>query len=177
MMACPSSPISGSARPAPADDARLTALEAVAWSPGSGFPSVIRRAGPGFFGATSPPGAHLVAERNHTVAGEYIRLGPSIPLPENAHVVLVAGLAVDPGMRRHGVATALLQAAERRARDRGARKLSLHVLSTNPGAMRLYTRLGFEQEGVLRAEFLIEGRYVDDILLTRHLSGPPGSPR
>ena len=64
---------------------------------------------------------------------------------------------------------------ERRARDRGARKLSLHVLSTNPGAMRLYTRLGFEQEGVLRGEFLIEGRYVNDILLTKHLSGPgPG---
>ena len=82
-----------------------------------------------------------------------------------------------PACGRHGVATALLQAAERRACDRGARKLSLHVLSTNPGAMRLYTRLGFEQEGVLRAEFLIEGRYVDDILLTRHLSGPPGSPR
>ncbi len=157
------------------DDARLTALETVAWSPQSGFPSVIRRAGPGFFGASSPPGAHLVAERNHTVAG-YIRLGPSTPLPENAHVVMVAGLAVDPGMRRHGVATALLEAAERRARDRGARKLSLHVLSTNPGAMRLYTRFGFEQEGVLHAEFLIEGRYVDDVLLTKHLSGPgPGA--
>ena len=156
------------------DDARLTALEAVAWSPQSGFPSVIRRAGPGFFGATSPPGAHLVAVRNHAVAG-YIRLGPSTPLPENGHVVLVQGLAVDPGMRRHGVATALLEAAERRARDRGARKLSLHVLSTNPGAMRLYARLGFGQEGVLRAEFLIEGRYVDDILLTKHLGGPlPG---
>ncbi len=127
---------------------------------------------PGFFGATSPPGAHLVAVRNHAVAGD-IRLGPSTPLPENGHVVLVQGLAVDPGMRRHGVATALLEAAERRARDRGARKLSLHVLSTNPGAMRLYARLGFGQEGVLRAEFLIEGRYVDDILLTKHLGGPP----
>ena len=155
------------------DEARLAALEAAAWTPQSGFPSVIRRAGTAFFGVAGPPGAHLVAEVDDALAG-YIRLGPSTPLPENAHVVLIQGLAVDPGLRRLGVATALLWAAERRAAGRGARKLSLHVLSTNPGAMRLYARFGFEREGMLRAEFLIDGRYVDDVLLTKHLGGPPG---
>lgn len=153
------------------DETPLARLEAVAWSPDSGFPSVISRSGAAFFGAASPPAAHLVAERQGVVAG-YIRLGPSTPLPENAHVILVTGLAVDPGMRRQGVAQALLAAAERRARERGARKLSLHVLSTNAAAQRLYKQAGFEREGVLRAEFLIGGRYVDDILLTKHLGGP-----
>jgi ribosomal protein S18 acetylase RimI-like enzyme len=153
------------------DEAGLARLEAVAWSPDSGFPSVISRSGAAFFGAASPPAAHLVAERQGAVVG-YIRLAPSTPLPENAHVILVAGLAVDPGARRLGVGRALLEAAEQRARERGARKLSLHVLSTNAGAQRLYDEAGFEREGVLRAEFLIEGRYVDDILLTKHLAGP-----
>ncbi len=154
-----------------ADEAPLATLEAAAWTPESGFPSVIRRAGAGFFGAAGPPEAHLVAEMERTVAG-YIRLGPSTPLPENAHVFMVQGLAVHPGLRRRGVGTALLTAAERRARDRGARKLSLHVLGTNPRAMRLYTRAGFQPEGVLRGEFLIEGRYVDDVLLAKDLTGP-----
>jgi ribosomal protein S18 acetylase RimI-like enzyme len=86
---------------------------------------------------------------------------------------MVQGLAVHPGLRRRGVGTALLAAAEQRARDRGARKLSLHVLGTNPRAMRLYTRAGFQPEGVLRGEFLIEGRYVDDVLLAKDLTGPP----
>ena len=70
------------------------------------------------------------------------------------------------------MATALLAAAEQCA-DRGARKLSLRAFSTNPEAIRLYTRFGFEQEGVLRAEFLIEGQYVNDILLAKYLTGPP----
>jgi RimJ/RimL family protein N-acetyltransferase len=80
---------------------------------------------------------------------------------------------VSPDARGQGVATALLAAAEQRARDCGARKLSLRTFSTNPQAIRLYTRFGFEQEGVLRAEFLIGDQYVDDILLAKYLTGPP----
>jgi RimJ/RimL family protein N-acetyltransferase len=96
-----------------------------------------------------------------------------VPLPENAHVVAVLGLAVSPDARGRGVATALLAAAEERARARGARKLSLRAFSTNPAAIRLYARFGFEQEGLLRAEFLIGGRYVDDILMAKYLTDPP----
>jgi RimJ/RimL family protein N-acetyltransferase len=71
------------------------------------------------------------------------------------------------------VATALLAAAEERARSRGARKLSLRTFSTNPDAIQLYTQFGFQREGRLRAEFLIEGQYVDDILLAKYLASPP----
>jgi ribosomal protein S18 acetylase RimI-like enzyme len=153
------------------DEAQLVRLDNTAWSPQSGFPSVIRQAGPVFFFAESPPQAHLVAEINGTVVG-YIRLRPASPLPENAHVIGVFGLAVAPDARHRGVGTALLTAAEQHARARGARKLSMRVLSTNPDAIRLYTGLGFEREGVLRDEFLIEGRYVDDVLMSKHLGGP-----
>jgi ribosomal protein S18 acetylase RimI-like enzyme len=152
-----------------ADEAQLARLDRVSWTPQSGFPSVTRQAGGLFFTAGSPPQAHLVGAVDGAVVG-YIRLGVPSPLPEEAHVLAVHGLAVAPEARRRGVATALLAAAEHRARERGARKLSLRVLSTNPTAIRLYTKLGFEQEGRLLGEFFINGHYVDDLLLAKDLA-------
>ena len=51
-----------------------------------------------------------------------------------------------------------------RLRERGTRKLTLRVLSTNTAAIALYERLGFTREGVLHGEFIIKGRDVDDVL-------------
>lgn len=150
------------------DDAGLAALDAAAWSPRSGFPSVFEPASGRFFTPDSPPECHLVAEVDGRLAG-YLRLKPATRLPENAHVLSVFGLAVDPGARRRGVAAALLSSAEELARSRGARKLSLRVLSTNQSAISLYERLGFRREGELRDEFLIRGRYVHDILMAKPL--------
>jgi RimJ/RimL family protein N-acetyltransferase len=42
------------------------------------------------------------------------------------------------------------------------------VLSANTNAQQLYEACGFVVEGVLRAEFLPDGSYVDDVL-ARHL--------
>jgi RimJ/RimL family protein N-acetyltransferase len=126
-----------------------------------------------FFSADNPPGIHLVAEAGDGVApGQvigYIRLKPPTPLAENAHVILVAGIAVLASARGQGVATALLAAAERYAIERGARKLSLRVLGTNAPAIRVYDRAGFVREGTLVDEFLIDGRYVDDVLMAKSL--------
>ncbi|HEX9032843.1 MAG TPA: GNAT family N-acetyltransferase [Streptosporangiaceae bacterium] len=155
----------------PEDEAALIALDAISWSPQSGFPSVIEaghREQYSFFSADNPPHIHLVAVLGGAVAG-YVRLKPPTPLPENAHVLMVAGIAVHPSARRQGVAAALLTAAEQYAVERGAPKLSLRVLGSNEAAIALYERLGFEREGVLRDEFLIEGSYVDDIAMAKHL--------
>jgi ribosomal protein S18 acetylase RimI-like enzyme len=154
------------------DEAGLARLDAAAWTPASGFPSVTERVNDPFFTFftdDSPPEAHLVAELDGRVAG-YIRVKPVTPLRENAHVLGIVGLAVAPGDRRRGVASALLAAAGQLARARGARKLSLRVLSTNEAAMRLYERHGFQREGTLRDEFCIGGRFVDDVLMAKHLA-------
>ena len=153
------------------DQDALSDLEAAAWSPRSGFPSVIQAmAGPGaaFFSAGNPPESHLVAELAGQVAG-YIKVKPPTPLPENSHVMQIGGLAVRRDARRKGIAAALMSAAEQHALAAGARKLSLRVFGTNDPAIRLYERLGFEREGILRSEFLIDGSYVDDILMAKHL--------
>jgi ribosomal protein S18 acetylase RimI-like enzyme len=153
-----------------ADQAALAELEAIAWSAESGFPSVIApdQRNATFFDASNPPEAFLVAELDGRVVG-YIRLKPPTKLPENVHVIQVQGLAVHPDARRHGVASGLLDAAEETLRERGTRKLTLRVLSTNEAAIRLYERHGFVREGTLLEEFCINGRFVDDVMMAKKL--------
>ena len=153
------------------DDTALASLDAIAWSAESGFPSVIQRAHTDngtFFNVDNPPEAFLVAELDGSVVG-YIRLKPPTRLPENAHVMQVQGIAVHPDARRHGAAGSLLDVAAEQLRDRGIRKLTLRVLSTNRAAIRLYERHGFAREGLQSEEFLINGRYVDDSLMAKRL--------
>ncbi|HEY7145967.1 MAG TPA: GNAT family N-acetyltransferase [Streptosporangiaceae bacterium] len=154
------------------DDAGLAAIDAAAWSPVSGFPSVIQAGDRSFFTPESPPQAHLVAELDGRLAG-YLRLKPASRLPENAHVLAIQGLAVAPAARRQGVASALLDAAAKRASALGAAKLSLRVLGSNHAAIALYEEHGFEREGLLRQEFLIDGNLVDDVLMSKRLRPEP----
>jgi RimJ/RimL family protein N-acetyltransferase len=77
---------------------------------------------------------------------------------------------VDPAYQGRGAGQALLRAAADEARSRGARKLSLRVLGWNTSARRLYERCGFVVEGVLVREFLIDGEYVDDVLMALRLA-------
>ncbi len=165
------SPFEVRVRPARlADQAALTELEAIAWSAEAGFPSTMAadQRNAVFFDAGNPPEAFLVAELDGRVVG-YIRLKPPTKLPENAHVIQVQGLAVHPDARRHGVAAGLLDAAEETLRERGTRKLTLRVLSTNQAAIRLYERHGFAREGALLEEFYINGQFVDDVMMAKKL--------
>lgn len=118
--------------------------------------------------ARHDPDDVLVAELDGRVVG-YLTLGRPTTLPSNAHVWQVQGLAVHPDARRRGVARALLRAGVEEARARGARRLTLRVLGTNPGAQALYASEGFAVEGVQRGEFVIDGAEVDDVLMARRL--------
>ena len=153
-------------RPATAsDDAALLGIDIA--EPGTGFPSVFARPRSSFFGAAEPSDT-LVAAFDDEVVG-YLTLTHPTPLPENAHVLAVEGFVVARGARRRGVGRALLEYAAEVARERGARKLSLRVLATNPGARRLYEAAGFDVEGVLADEFVIDGAPVDDVVMGKDL--------
>ncbi len=52
-------------------------------------------------------------------------------------------LAVSPAMRGKGVGTRLLEAVFQIAGEKGFKSVSLEVVDTNPGARRLYERMGF----------------------------------
>jgi ribosomal protein S18 acetylase RimI-like enzyme len=160
-------------RPAtPGDEAALAALDELTWSwlssPGPAPPS-----GTPFFDARTQPEDVLVADAGGTVAG-YVRIGHPTSVPSNRHVVAITGIAVDPARRGAGIGRALVDAAAREAAARGARRLTLRVLAPNAPARALYERAGFVVEGVLREEFHLDGRYVDDVLMARDLTSDEG---
>ncbi|GHE88722.1 N-acetyltransferase [Streptomyces spiralis] len=156
-------------RPAtPDDEDPLARLDRATWST---LHSVQPRPQPPyepFFTERSGPDEILVAELDGAVVG-YIRLGLATPLASNAHVRQIRGLAVADEARGAGVGRALLRAAVAEARRQGARRLSLRVLGHNTAARKLYESEGFVVEGVQPEEFLLDGAYVDDVLMGRPL--------
>jgi ribosomal protein S18 acetylase RimI-like enzyme len=56
-------------------------------------------------------------------------------------------LDVLPGHRRRGIATALINAVESMALERGLRAVALKVGVENPNAARLYRSLGYDEGG------------------------------
>ncbi|WP_179023166.1 GNAT family N-acetyltransferase [Streptomyces sp. IMTB 2501] len=121
-----------------------------------------------FFDERHVPRDYLVAEADGRVVG-YIRIARPTPLASNAHVLQIQGLAVADEARGQGLGRALIRAAAGEARSRGARRLTLRVLGHNAPARALYESEGFAVEGVQPEEFLLDGAYVDDVLMGRKL--------
>lgn len=60
-------------------------------------------------------------------------------------VYLIANVATHPDHRRRGIGRALTESVLKQARDRRASAIWLHVRDDNPGAIRLYQDLGFQE--------------------------------
>lgn len=151
------------------DGAALLEIDFVTWTPVvSPAPAPTREERSSFFVDGRGPDSYLVAEIDGKVSG-YVSLHQSIPLPSHAHVLEINGLAVDPSAQGRGVGLALVKGAVAEAVRRGAKKVTLRVLGENAGARRLYERCGFVVEGVLRGEFMLDGKLVDDVLMARRL--------
>jgi ribosomal protein S18 acetylase RimI-like enzyme len=149
------------------DEPALTELDRRTWAPDNAITPRPEK-GSAFFDHWHLPEQFLVAERRGRLIG-FVRVVQPVPVPSGAHVRQIQGFAVDPGERRRGLGRALLDAAFDEARRQGALRITLRVLSVNTSARRLYESLGFVIEGVLPREFLIDGVYIDDILMGRPL--------
>ncbi|GAA4996539.1 GNAT family N-acetyltransferase [Kitasatospora paranensis] len=157
-------------RAACAGDGQVLAdLDRAAWSPVSDVAPRRAEDDHDFFGGRSPADGYLVAELAGRVVG-YVRHAAPTPLAGNRHVRQIQGLAVAAEARGRGVGRALVEAACAAAHGTGARRVTLRVLGGNTAARRLYERCGFRTEGVLPEEFLIDGAYVDDVLMGRWVS-------
>ena len=156
-------------RPAVSEDGpALLALDAATWSPDVTPAPEPGRDAP-FFRDGDRPEDVLVAEVDGRPVG-YIQLHQATKLASNAHVLQVRGLAVDPRERGRGVGGSLIEGAIAEARRRGARRLTLRVLAPNAAARAAYDARGFQVEGVLRGEFLLGDRYVDDVVMALDLT-------
>jgi len=147
---------------AAADEEPLAVLDRAAWTPFSS-PGPLDEAEP-FFNERNPRDGVLVAVMEGEVAG-YVRVQRPTRFRSSDHVLTISGVAVDPARQGQGIGRALMEAAIAEARRRGARRLTLRVFSPNERARRLYESVGFVVEGVLRDEFFLDGRYVDDVLM------------
>lgn len=154
-----------------ADSEALARIDTVTWSPRV-TPAPRRDPEEPFFGERADPGDVLVVEDDGDVVG-YVAIHQPIPLPSHRHVLEINGLAVEPRHQGRGVGRLLVEESKKEARRRGARKLSLRVLAPNHSARRLYESCGFVVEGTLRAEFLLEGEEVDDVLMACQLDEEP----
>jgi [ribosomal protein S18]-alanine N-acetyltransferase len=86
---------------------------------------------------------------------------------QGAFVGYIQSLAVDDGWRGHGIGTALMEFVERRVlRDQP--NVFICASSFNPGAQRLYERLGYRRVGEL-TDFMVAGH---SEILYRKTVGP-----
>ncbi|MEU0840398.1 GNAT family N-acetyltransferase [Streptomyces sp. NPDC005962] len=176
-MSEPSAPPQPSALPGPFirravldDEQALVSLERRTWSTLHSVQPAPEPPYDAFFTHRNRPVHVMVAELDGRTVG-FLRLVPPTQLACNAHVRQIQGLAVDPVGRGRGVARALLSAAYEDALRQGAGRITLRVLGHNLPARRLYESEGFVVEGVLPGEFLLDGVYVDDVLMGRPLTG------
>jgi ribosomal protein S18 acetylase RimI-like enzyme len=72
--------------------------------------------------------------------GGYLRLSDQV----NPKLAWIMDLVVEPRLRRSGVASALVLAAQAWARDRGDRQIIMEMTSKNCAAIRLAQKLGYE---------------------------------
>ena len=115
----------------------------------------------------------LVAERAGTVVG-WASLNPFNPRPAYDHV---ADLSVYVGReaRGGGVGSALLAALVAEGQRLGYHKLVLAAFPSNAAGLRLYRRFGFREVGVYREQGLLDGRWVDVVVMERLLGSGAGT--
>ena len=129
-----------------------------------GFDAMSRAAFQPVFDALLATGRFYVVEADGRLRGFYKALRQE---GRAAHVALLGAIAIDPSEQGSGLARAMLEEAIDALRSEGARRIELTVEADNPRALRFYQKLGFEQEGRLRAAYKRAGEDgdVDQILM------------
>jgi ribosomal protein S18 acetylase RimI-like enzyme len=109
------------------------------------------------------PDRIFIAELEGKVAG-YIGYDNPTGLASNGHVMEIY-IAVHPDYQKMGVGRELTNYIISWGKQNGYKKISLRVLSSNQNAIAFYHSLGFLEQGRLVNEFILDGNYVDDIMM------------
>lgn len=93
--------------------------------------------------AAATPHTGFVWEQDGKVVGN----ASLIPFSyQGQRIYLIANIATHPEYRQRGIGRALTEHALQYARQRKANAVWLHVRDDNPGAIRIYARLGFVEQ-------------------------------
>jgi L-amino acid N-acyltransferase YncA/DNA-binding transcriptional ArsR family regulator len=119
--------------------------------------------------ARGPRHPVLVAEDGTTAVVGWCSLNSFNPRPAYDHVADIS-VYVARERRGRGIGDTMLSALEQRARAIGYHKLVLAAFPTNSAGMRLYERHGFLTVGIYREQGMLDGRWVDVIVMDKLLS-------
>ncbi len=117
--------------------------------------------------ARSPRHPVVVSEVEATMTG-WASLNQFNPRPAYDHVADLS-VYIERAWRGRGVGRALVATLVDRARMLRYHKLVLAAFPDNAAGMALYTRLGFTRVGVYREQGLLDGRWVDVVVMERLL--------
>ncbi|MHB8584369.1 MAG: GNAT family N-acetyltransferase [Thermoplasmatota archaeon] len=79
------------------------------------------------------------------------------------------GISIRKDSRGAGIGRRLCTVAEEWAKANGVHKICLGVFPENERARRLYRSLGYVEEGHLREQFFLGGKWRDEILMAKWL--------
>jgi len=128
-------------------------------------PTTLRDFEPVFAGLVAT-GAFYVVARDDVVRGFYrVNRHPG----RSRHVVTLETLAVAPSERGSGFAAAMVEEAITLLRADGVLRVELMVEADNARGIAFYRKLGFEQEGRLRAAYkrAHQPQYHDEIVMAK----------
>jgi len=137
---------------------RLATLETVLRTPDE------RRA---WLAGRTPRHPVLVAERGSAIVS-WASLNPFNPRACYDHVGDFS-IYVERVARGSGIGRRLLEALIARARELGYHKLVLAAFPYNAGGCALYERCGFRSVGIYREQGMLDGKWVDVILMEQLL--------
>jgi RimJ/RimL family protein N-acetyltransferase len=107
----------------------------------------------------------LVAE----VDGKVIASSDIHPLRGFERHVGVLGIVIKNGFRDVGIGTEMMKTLVEQASKMGLKVLTLSVFATNKRAIHVYEKVGFVQTGVIPKKHFKDGRYIDEIIMTKLL--------
>lgn len=125
-----------------------------------------------WLGSRGPRHPVLLAEREQQGQSQVLgwgSLNPFNPRPAYDGVVDFS-IYIRREARGQGVGAFLLTGMEARARDIGFHKMVLAMFDWNTPGVRLYQRHGFCTVGVYREQGVLDGRWVDVMLMEKLLS-------
>ena len=83
------------------------------------------------------------------------------------HIAYLGGVAIDPACMGKGLGQVMMKEILDLGRERGLLRIELSTATINERAIRLYEKLGFEKEGILRKYTYLksEDRFLDEVLM------------
>ena len=85
-----------------------------------------------------------------------------------SHVAYLGGLAIHPDYAGRGYGKKMMEEIIDLANQEGYKRIELSVATENLGAIKLYKKVGFEEEGTMRKYTYLksEGRFMNELLMS-----------